>query len=60
MPDTHLVNESGERSLCGIKDPLPVCLVRWAPAHQYPHDRCPVCFEKAGLVEMLNLQLFHD
>jgi hypothetical protein len=51
---THLVRDPGDRrSLCGIKNPLPVCAARHARAHRYPHDRCSACFEAAGLGDLL-------
>jgi hypothetical protein len=51
----HLKAQAGDkRSLCGIKKPLPYSLVKWAPDHRYPHERCALCYVKAGLSALLN------
>ena len=51
---SHLVAKVGDkRSLCGVKNPLPYGLVSNAKNHRYPHDRCPTCYEAAGLGWML-------
>lgn len=50
----HIVATSGDRtSLCGIKKPLPVVLLKFAPMHRYEHARCVECYTKAGLAHML-------
>jgi len=42
----HLVAAPGDRrSICGIKDPLPVCWARFALVHRRHRPPCPTCFE---------------
>jgi hypothetical protein len=48
---THLVpTSSAQRSACGIKDPLPYVLERFAPAHITGHNMtvCPDCAAAVG------------
>lgn len=53
--ETHLVAEAGDRrSLCGVKDPLPVVMVKFAPMHAYPQRRCSACYFAAGLERLLD------
>lgn len=51
---THLkLDARDKRSLYGVKDPLPVCLVAYAAAHTYHQERCRDCYEAADLAGML-------
>ena len=46
---THLVAEAGDRyALCGVKDPLPVVLARYADRHVRGHGMvvCAGCAER--------------
>lgn len=46
----HLVASPGDRrSICGIKDPLPVCWERFAAVHARHRSPCPACFDGAGI-----------
>lgn len=46
----HIVALAGDsRSMCGIKDALPVVLKRHAPSHRYVRHWCPVCVAAADL-----------
>jgi hypothetical protein len=49
----HLVAKAGDRrSICGIKDPLPVCLDKFGQVHRVHHRTvCGPCFEGAGLCD---------
>lgn len=51
MIPTHLIARPGDRrSLCGVKDPLPVMWARWVGEHQarYEFVVCAECEEKRG------------
>lgn len=42
----HLVAEPGDRrSICGVKDPLPVCWARFALIHRRHRPGCDACFQ---------------
>jgi hypothetical protein len=53
----HIVAKAGDkRALCGVKDPLPRVLQRWAIRHRYPRARCFDCYQATGLAVLFNLK----
>ena len=54
---THIIAEPGDlKSLCGVRDPLPVVALEHAAEHDYAQARCETCFRAAGLDRMLEAE----
>jgi hypothetical protein len=52
----HIVADPRDnRSLCGVKDPMPVVAQKAAILHRYPMARCLPCYAAAGLAVLFDL-----
>lgn len=49
----HIVDGDVRRSLCGLKNPMPIVAVQWVDAHVdgWGMVVCPECLDRTELVE---------